>query len=80
MAKPTTPDTNSTPVPSPHDWKTGEEPITTAQRSDLETLYREAGEDIPEDLSDLTKAEAALQIDELQRRTGRSPGSSPSDH
>jgi hypothetical protein len=66
-------------VRDPHEWKTGDEPITTAQRSYLETLLREAGEDVPEDLSDLTKAEAALEIEELQRRTGRGPAGS-SDH
>jgi hypothetical protein len=75
MAKPTTPDPSQTPVRDPHEWKTGDEPITTAQRSYLETLLREAGEDVPEDLSDLTKAEAALEIEELQRRTGRGPAS-----
>jgi hypothetical protein len=80
MAKPTTPDPSATPIRDPQEWKTGDEPITMAQRSYLETLLREAGEDIPDDLSDLTKAEAALEIEELQRRTGRGPGSSPSGH
>ena len=33
---------------------------------------REAGEETPEELP-LTKAEAALRIEELQRKTGRGP-------
>ena len=48
----------------PGDWTTGDEPMTGPQRSYLHTLAREAGEDVPEDL---TKA----QIDRLQRATGR---------
>jgi hypothetical protein len=54
----------------PEHWKTGDEPMTTAQRSYLETLSREAGETQDPD-SSMTKAEAALRIEELQRRTGR---------
>jgi Protein of unknown function (DUF3072) len=34
----------------------------------LNTLGREAGEDVPEDL---TKAEASEKIEELQEKTGR---------
>ena len=52
----------------PEDWVTGEEPMTAAQASYLETLSREAGE--PFD-PNLTKAEASKRIDELQDRTGR---------
>ncbi|HEU4626223.1 MAG TPA: DUF3072 domain-containing protein [Steroidobacteraceae bacterium] len=81
MAKPTNPDSARGTVRDPHEWKTGDEPITTAQRSYLETLYTEAGEDVPEDLGELTKAEAALEIEELQRRTGRGgPSSSGPAH
>lgn len=54
----------------PDDWKTGDEPMTGAQASYLETLSQEAGERLDPDLR-LTKAEAAKRIDELQRRTGR---------
>jgi len=54
----------------PEHWKTGDEPMTTAQRSYLETLSREAGEPLDPDIS-MTKAEAALRIEELQRQTGR---------
>lgn len=54
----------------PEHWKTGNEPMTAAQRSYLQTLATEAGEDFDED-EELTKAEAALRIDELQKQTGR---------
>ena len=52
----------------PSDWVTGDEPATGAQKSYLETLAREAGEEVPEDL---TKADASRAIDELQEKTGR---------
>ncbi len=52
----------------PQDWVTGDEPMTGPQRSYLSTLAREAGEEVPDDL---TKAEASKKIDELQDRTGR---------
>jgi Protein of unknown function (DUF3072) len=52
----------------PDDWKTGDEPATAAQRSYLETLSQEAGEEPP---GPLTKAGAAKTIDRLQKRTGR---------
>jgi Protein of unknown function (DUF3072) len=52
----------------PSDWVTGDEPATGAQKSYLGTLARQAGEDVPEDLS---KADASRRIDELQDETGR---------
>jgi hypothetical protein len=52
----------------PSDWVTGDEPATGAQKSYLSTLAREAGEDVPDDLS---KADASRKIDELQEETGR---------
>jgi hypothetical protein len=52
----------------PDDWTTGDEPMTGPQRSYLETLARDAGEEPPEDL---TKAEASKRIDELQERSAR---------
>jgi hypothetical protein len=55
-------------VKNPDDWKTGDEDMTGAQRSYLSTLASEAGEEVNEDL---TKAEAAKKIDELQHKTGR---------
>ena len=61
-------DTASNTVKDPDEWKTGDEEITGAQRSYLQTLADEAGEEI--DLN-LTKAEASKKIDELQQTTGR---------
>lgn len=55
----------------PDTWTTGAEPMTGAQRSYLETLAQEAGEDVPEDL---TKAEASKKTDELRKKTGRGEG------
>jgi hypothetical protein len=52
----------------PDDWVTGEEPMTGAQESYLNTLAGEAEEEIPGDLS---KADASKRIDELQQKTGR---------
>ena len=52
----------------PSTWVTGDEPMTAPQRSYLDTLAREAGEEIPADIS---KAEASEQIDRLQNKTGR---------
>lgn len=53
----------------PSDWVTGDEPMTAPQRSYLDTLARQAGEEIP---AYLTKAEASEQIERLQSETGRS--------
>ena len=50
------------------EWVTGDEPMTGPQRSYLETLAREAGEEVPESL---TKAEASVMIERLQQATGR---------
>jgi hypothetical protein len=55
-------------IKDPDDWKTGDEEMTGAQRSYLQTLAAEAGEEV--DL-DLTKAEASKRIEELQQITGR---------
>jgi hypothetical protein len=55
-------------VKDPDQWKTGDEPMTGAQRSYLSTLASEAGEAVDEEL---TKAEASKRIDELQEKTGR---------
>lgn len=52
----------------PSDWVTGEEPMTGAQASYLQTLSQEAGVEFDEKL---TKAAASEQIDELQAKTGR---------
>lgn len=55
-------------VKDPHDWTTGDQPMTGAQASYLKTLTEEAHEAFPEDL---TKADASIKIDELQEKTGR---------
>lgn len=55
----------------PHDWTTGDEPMTGAQASYLKTLSEEAGEEFD---PELTKAQASLRIDELQDKTGRGKG------
>ena len=52
----------------PEEWVTGDEPMTGAQRSYLDTLAREAGEELP---GDLTKAEASEHIDRLQAASDR---------
>jgi hypothetical protein len=56
------------PEKDPDQWTTGEEPMTGPQRSYLQTLCREAGEEFDENL---TKAEASKKIEELQAKTGR---------
>lgn len=55
-------------IKDPANWTTGAEPATGAQKSYLNTLASEAGEDVEEDL---TKAEASERIEELQQKTGR---------
>lgn len=55
----------------PDQWVTGDEPMTGAQRSYLDTLAREAGEEIS---ADLTKAEASEHIDRLQGASDRTQG------
>ncbi|WP_433604545.1 DUF3072 domain-containing protein [Dactylosporangium sp. CA-139114] len=60
--------TDRNPEKDPADWVTGDEPMTGPQESYLHTLAREAGENVPEDL---TKAEASELIDELRQETGR---------
>ncbi len=56
------------PEKDPEDWTTGDEPMTGPQRSYLQTLCREAGEEFDGNLS---KAAASKKIDELQEKTGR---------
>ncbi len=56
------------PEKDPEDWVTRDEPITGPQHSYLQTLAREAGEEVP---ADLTKAQASELIDRLQQKTGR---------
>ncbi len=52
----------------PSEWVTGDEPMTEAQKSYLDTLAKEAGEELP---ASLTKAEASQHIDRLQQASKR---------
>jgi hypothetical protein len=51
----------------PSEWVSGDDPITPAQKSYLDTLARQAGEELP---ADLTKAEASQQIERLKASLG----------
>ena len=55
-------------VKDPDNWVTGDEPMTGAQASYLQTLSEEAGEEFD---PELTKADASKKIDKLQEDTGR---------
>jgi hypothetical protein len=59
-------------VKNPDEWKTGDEPMTGAQRSYLKTLSDEAKVPFEENL---TKAEASKRIDELRQQSDRVAGS-----
>jgi hypothetical protein len=65
---PGVPPASSNPEKDPDDWTTGDEAMTGPQRSYLQTLCREAGEEFD---PNLTKAEASKKIDELRQKTGR---------
>ena len=55
----------------PSEWKTGDEPMTPAQRSYLETLARDSNEAFD---ANMTKAEASKRIDELRKESPRVSG------
>ena len=59
---------NSNRIKNPDDWITGDEEMTGAQGSYLQTLAEEANESVE---PDLTKAEASKEIDRLREKTGR---------
>jgi hypothetical protein len=59
---------NTNAVKDPDNWTTGDEKMTGAQASYLQTLCEQANVDFDENL---TKAEASKRIDELQKKTGR---------
>lgn len=59
---------NTNAVKDPDNWTTGDEKMTGAQASYLQTLSEEAKVEFDENL---TKAEASKRIDELQQKTGR---------
>lgn len=69
----TGPDPDNPASKDPSEWVTGDEPMTGPQRSYLDTLAREAGEELP---ADLTKAQASEHIDRLQQSTGRGDSAS----
>src|ERR687897_1531835 len=52
----------------PSDWVSGDDPITPSQKSYLDTLARQAGEELP---ADMTKAEASQHIGRLRAQTGK---------
>ncbi len=60
-----TPQTNDQLDKDPSDWVTGDEPMTASQRSYLDTLASQAGEEIS---ADLTKAQASEHIERLQAK------------
>jgi len=51
----------------PSDWVSGDDPMTAAQRSYLDTLAKQAGEELP---AELNKAEASQHIDRLKSQLG----------
>ena len=55
-------------IKDPEDWVSGDEAMTGAQASYLQTLSEEAGAEFDPSLS---KAEASKRIDELREKTGR---------
>ena len=64
-----TPDpTEGTLEKDPEDWVSGDDPMTDAQKSYLDTLAKEAGEQLP---AKLTKREASEHIDRLRKGLGR---------
>ena len=52
----------------PSDWVSGDDPITPSQKSYLDTLARQAGEELS---ADMTKSEASQHIDRLRQQTGK---------
>ncbi len=67
-AAPDVPPASLNPEKDPDEWVTKDEPMTGPQRSYLQTLCREAGEEFNENW---TKAEASKKIEGLQQKTGR---------
>lgn len=63
-----TPQTGDQLDKDPQEWVTGDEPMTASQRSYLDTLASQAGEQIP---ADLTKAAASEHIERLQQGSGQ---------
>lgn len=51
----------------PSDWVSGDDPATESQKSYIDAMSKQAGEQIP---ANLTKAQASEQIDRLKKITG----------
>ena len=51
----------------PSDWVSGDDPATEAQKSYIDSLAKQAGEQIP---ANLTKDQASEHIDRLKKLTG----------
>lgn len=51
----------------PSEWVSGDDPATEAQKSYIDSLAKQAGEQIP---ANLTKAQASEHIDRLKKLTG----------
>jgi hypothetical protein len=52
----------------PSEWVSGDDPATAAQKSYLDTLARQAGEELS---ANLTKAEASQHIERLKSQLGQ---------
>jgi len=52
----------------PSDWVSGDDPITPSQKSYLDTLARQAGEELS---ADMNKAEASQHIERLKSQLGQ---------
>lgn len=52
----------------PSDWVSGDDPMTEAQKSYLDTLAKQAGEQLP---ANMTKVEASQHIDRLKKLTAQ---------
>ena len=52
---------------NPSDWVSGDDPMTPAQKSYLDTLARQAGDQLP---ANLNKAEASEHIERLKSQLG----------
>ena len=74
---PNVPPASLNPEKDPDEWVTKDEPMTGPQRSYLQTLCREAGEEFNETW---TKAEASKKIDQLQQKTGVARAVPPTAH
>jgi hypothetical protein len=58
-----TPGANDALEKDPSDWVSGDDPMTESQKSYLDTLARQAGEELP---ATINKAEASQHIDRLK--------------